>query len=202
MDAMEDPVAAPPASSVQPAPSTPAAEQAPAASSVIELEAFFHLGQALVGARDREPVEAMWTHLQAHLPATTLVLYIYDSARDAIAASGEAGVIRSGLRAGTAIPLGERLSGWVAATGQSVMNSDARLDLDEAERERSPLRSALAVPMMSNGRVVGVLSAYASQPDAFGEPHRRLLQAAAAAAAGSLERRYLGPSLSQARRVS
>ena len=146
--------------------------------------------------------EVLWTHLQAHLPATTLVLYIYDSARDAIAASGEAGAIRSGLRAGTAIPLGERLSGWVAATGQSVMNSDARLDLDEAERERSPLRSALAVPMMSNGHVVGVLSAYASQPDAFGEPHRRLLQAAAAAAAGSLERRYLGPSLSQARRVS
>ena len=143
----------------------------------------------------------MWTHLQAHLPATTLVLYIYDSARDAIEGirRSRRRPVRPSCRHGD--PLGERLSGWVAATGQSVMNSDARLDLDEAERERSPLRSALAVPMMSNGRVVGVLSAYASQPDAFGEPHRRLLQGAAAAA-GSLERRYLGPSLSQARRVS
>ena len=38
------------------------------------------------------------------------------------------------------IPLGDRLSGWVAATGQSVLNSDARLDLDDDARDRSPLR--------------------------------------------------------------
>ena len=81
------------------------------------------------------------------------------------------------------------------------MNSDARLDLDEAARERSPLRSALAVPMISNGQVVGVLCAYASQPDAFSEAHRRLLQAAAAAL-GSLDRPSIGLSRSQARRVS
>ena len=41
------------------------------------------------------------------------------------------------------IRLGERVSGWVAATGQMVVNSDARLDLDEDARDRSPLRSAL-----------------------------------------------------------
>ncbi len=201
MEAVDDPVPAPAVSSEHPPPSPPAAEQVPGASNVVELEAFFHLGQALSGARDGRAVDVIWTHLQPHLPATTLVLYSYDPARDAIAVAGEAGAIRSGLRAGTAIRLGERLSGWVAATGESVMNSDARLDLDEAARERSPLRSALAVPMVSNGHPVGVLSAYASQPDAFSEPHRRLLQAAAVALS-SVDRPSVGRSMAKARLVS
>jgi putative nucleotidyltransferase with HDIG domain len=182
----------PPSASPQPA------EGAPGDSRTLELEAFFHLGRALNRARTAPAVDVLWTHLQPHLPAATLVLYTYDSARDAIAVAGEAGAIRSGLRANEAIPLGDRLSGWVVATGESVMNSDARLDLDEAARERSPLRSAVAVPMTSEGRVVGVLSAYSTQPDAFSESHRRLMQAAAVALC-SLDLVPLGSSM---RRVS
>ena len=178
-----------------------AAEEVPGASRVVELEAFFQLGRALSRAREGDAADVLWTHLSPHVPATTLVLFSYDPARDAIAAEGEAGAIPSGLRAGAAIALGERLSGWVAATGESVMNSDARLDLDEAARERSPLRSALAVPMISDGQVVGVLCAYASQPDAFSEPHRRLLQAAGIAV-GSLGRPFVDKSIAPARRAS
>jgi putative nucleotidyltransferase with HDIG domain len=201
IEAVDDPDPVLALSSDHPPPSPPAADEGSGASNVVELSAFFHLGQALHRGRDGQAIDVVWTHLRPHLPATTLVLYTYDPARDAIAAAGEAGTIRSGIRGGTAIPLGERLSGWVAATGQSVMNSDARLDLDEAARERSPLRSALAVPMISNGHVVGVICAYASQPDAFSEAHRRLLQAAAAALV-SLDRPSIGLSRSQARRVS
>lgn len=78
----------------------------------------------------------------------------------------------------TRISLGERLSGWVVATGQSVVNPDARLDLDEAVRDESPLRSALAVPVISNGRSAGVLSFYACEANAFDDTHRRLVAAA------------------------
>ena len=62
----------------------------------------------------------------------------------------------------TPVALGDRLSGWVAATGQTVMNSDARLDFDEPAREQSALRSALAVCIGPKGRPAGVLSFYAS----------------------------------------
>jgi putative nucleotidyltransferase with HDIG domain len=176
----------------QPSASVTAAD-GPSRSSTLELEAFFYLGRALERARDLQPIDILWTHLQPHLPPATLVLYVYDPARDAIVAAGEAGEIRSGLCDGTTVPLGARLSGWVAATGQSVMNSDARLDLDDAARERSPLRSALAVAMSSEGRVVGVLSAYARQPDAFNESHRRVMQAAAVVL-GTLDLRSPGAS--------
>jgi len=187
--------------SEEPSATLPTADGVIEGSGALELEAFFHLGRALNRARGAQAIDVLWTHLQPHLPAVTLVLYVYDPTRDAIAPAGEAGALRSGLCADEAIPLGERLSGWVAATGQSVMNSDARLDLDESSREHSPFRSALAVPMSSNGRVVGVLSAYAPQPEAFSESHRRLMQAAAVAV-GSLDLLPLGSSLAKVRRVS
>ena len=76
------------------------------------------------------------------------------------------------------------MSGWVAAAGQPVVNSDARLDLDEADRDASPLRSALAVPVEAGGAVIAVLTFYARPPGAVSEPHHRLAQAAAHAIAG------------------
>jgi GAF domain-containing protein len=64
----------------------------------------------------------------------------------------------------------------VAATGQTAMNSDARLDCEESEREGSTLRTALVVPITVNGRCAGVLSFYAERPDAFSEGHRRFVE--------------------------
>jgi GAF domain-containing protein len=83
------------------------------------------------------------------------------------------------------IALGDRLSGWVGATRQVILNSDARLDLDEESRAGSPLRSALAVPVESGARLIGVLSLYAPDVNAFDEAHRRVTQLAAAAVAES-----------------
>jgi putative nucleotidyltransferase with HDIG domain len=149
-----------------------------------ELVTFFTLGRALSGAcKPRQLAEILWTHLQPHLPPSTLVLYAYDEARDSIAIVSEAGAPAFGLSHDVLIPLGERLSGWVAATGETVINSDARLDLDEASREASPFRSTLAVPVVSRGRVGGVLSLYSAAADAFEPAHRRLAEAAAAALA-------------------
>jgi GAF domain-containing protein len=114
-----------------------------------------------------------------------LVLYEYDRAHDSIVAVYEAGhdIV---LVPTTPIPLGERLSGWVAATGQIVVNSDARLDLDEAMRDHSALRSALAVPVISNGHPAGVISFYSTAPNAFDDVHRRLVAAAGLAIGRSL----------------
>jgi hypothetical protein len=102
--------------------------------------------------------------LQRHLPASVFVLYGYDAVNDTIVALYTAGD-RTGEVDGTPIPLGDRLSGWVAATAQTVMNSDARLDLADLAWEHSPLRSALAVPIISNGRLDA-----ASVPDGSGWP--------------------------------
>jgi GAF domain-containing protein len=162
---------------VEPPSAPPAADR-----GLLDLQAICDLGTALgASTSDRHSGETIWFHLRSRTPATALALYRYDQASDTIACAHAAGADAQVLR-DARIPVGERLSGWVAATRQGVMNSDARLDLDEAHRERSALRSALAVPIMADGRIAGVLSLYAPFENAFDEDHRRLAQAAAYAA--------------------
>jgi hypothetical protein len=151
-----------------------------------DLQTFFTLGRALGGATTIPQIgEILWIHLGPHLPASAFVLYGYDESSDTIAGVYTAGDQVRGLRA-TSIPLGERLSGWVAASAETVMNSDARLDLDEAARAGSTLRSALAVPITRNGRPTGVLTFYAETANAFDEAHRQIVEAASEAISGSL----------------
>ncbi|HEY3043219.1 MAG TPA: HD domain-containing phosphohydrolase [Vicinamibacterales bacterium] len=152
----------------------------------LDLQTFFEFGRALGAPVSMSELgEVVWSQFKTRLPASTFVLYGYDHADDSIVAVYEAGVDEYPVRT-TRIPLGERLSGWVAATGQAVVNSDARLDLDDAARDRSALRSALAVPVVSNGRSIGVLSFYACEANAFDETHRKLIVAASLVLAPSL----------------
>ena len=150
-------------------------------AQLAELEVSYELGRTVGVASAGHPLsDRLWHLLRRRTAASTCVVYMYDPAVDALIAVYSDGEQKGDFRE-TSIPLGDRLSGWVGATRQVVRNSDARLDLDEDRRAASPLRSALAVPIESSGRLIGVLSLYAPQPDAFDDGHRRLTQVAAAA---------------------
>jgi putative nucleotidyltransferase with HDIG domain len=150
-----------------------------------DLETIYDLGRTLgISSSGHDVGKSLWGFLQHRIPASTFVLYLYDLSTDALVAVHEEGIEVGELR-GSRIALGDRLSGWVAATRQPIMNSDARLDLDEEVREASTLLSALAVPIEAEGRLVGVLSLYGQQLNAFDESHRRIAQVAAYATAQS-----------------
>ena len=82
------------------------------------------------------------------------------------------------------IPLGMGLSGWVAENAKSIINGNPSVEpgyLNDPTKF-STLRSALAVPLIARGSVVGVLSLYRMQRDAFtDEDLARILSAAPAA---------------------
>jgi hypothetical protein len=167
-----------------PAVMLPAHARTPAPTSdqgaALDLQAFFELGRTLGGANHPDRAcEILRRCLEPVLPPVTLVLYAYDGGSDSIAAIGEAGAVRFRSRPETRFAVGERLSGWVAATGQAALNADARLDLDEQERAASRFRSALVVRIDLGGQILGVLSAYSCSADGFTPSHQRLLQAAA-----------------------
>jgi putative methionine-R-sulfoxide reductase with GAF domain len=169
-------------------PVRPAPERAEEDRGDVDLQTFFDLGRALHAATSTARLgEMLWMHLRKRVPASAFVFYRHDGANDTIVS-----VYRAGDQAGevdaASMPIGDRLSGWVAATAQTVMNSDARLDLDEPAREHSSLRSALAVPIVSNGQTAGVLSFYAEALNAFDDTHRRLVEAAARAVADDVHR--------------
>jgi putative nucleotidyltransferase with HDIG domain len=128
--------------------------------------------------------EAIWSSLRDHLPATAFVLYGYEG--HTLIPAFRAGEATVGAQ--TRIPVGERVSGWVAATRLPIVNSDARLDFDTDVRDSSLLCAALAVPVYRNGETLGVLAFYADSPDVFGASHQRLAEAAAYVAANALDR--------------
>jgi putative nucleotidyltransferase with HDIG domain len=172
-----EPAASPPAAA-RPAEQRPTPERVEEPREDVDLVTFFELGRSLGDRPSAERLgERLWTHLSPHLPASAFAMYGYDEESDAIVALYTQGV-PDGCRIRSApVALGDRLSGWVAATGQTVMNSDARLDLDDVP----DLRSALAVRVTANERLSAVLSFYAKGTNAFDERHRRLAEAAARA---------------------
>ncbi len=176
---------APPELTSTPAAPTPA--KAPEVAEPADLRAFFDLGRAVgTTMRPNRACEVLWRCLEPLLPPVTVVLYAYDAGSDSITAIGEAGHERFGSQRETRFAVGERLSGWVAATGQVIVNSDARLDLDEQDRTDSPFRSALVVRIHVGSEILGVLSVYACEPGVFTPSHQRLVHAAAGAfAAGA-----------------
>ena len=73
--------------------------------------------------------------------------------------AGEASSALQGLR----ITIGDRLTGWVAANQQPIINSEARLDLGP-EAAFVDLKYCVSLPLTSDGTLAGVLSLYASEP--------------------------------------
>src|SRR5580765_9065053 len=80
----------------------------------------------------------------------------------------------SSLR-GTTVAMGDRLTGWVGANRQCIMNSDAALDLG-AKAEGLLLQSCMSVPLLMGESLVGVLSLYAPSPNGFADDCGRLIQ--------------------------
>ena len=64
------------------------------------------------------------------------------------------------------LPMGERLSGWVAAHRQTVSNTDPRLDLGETARLLR-LDQAVSVPVFRGGAMAGVFTVYAPGTEKF-----------------------------------
>jgi len=155
--------------------------------SELDLETFYDLGRALdAPASDSQIGATLWAHLERHVPASAFVLFMYEESSDALVPRYQAG--ERTVASDSQIPLGQRLSGWVAAARQAIVNSDARLDLDEDVREESLLRSVLAVPVIRGDRTISVLAFYGRGLDAFTEMHRRTAEAASYVAAESIAR--------------
>ncbi len=108
--------------------------------------------------------EALLLRLAPALSAPMAVFYRYDQSRDELVAHHLAGA-QGHTIAGSRIELGQSLSGWVAANRQTIINSDAALDLGEiASQFRPALRNCLAVPVATGKQLIGVLSLYSADP--------------------------------------
>ncbi len=138
-----------------------------------------------------EVAELSARHLRRVAPASLVAFYVIEPRCQQLVlahASGYGEDRLSGLR----IDLGGGLSGWVAANGTSMVNSDPALDLGPRLGAMEPRpESSLATTLVSDGRTVGVLTLYGMKPDAFTPQHTKVVELVA---------RQLGPVVEQAAR--
>ncbi len=94
------------------------------------------------------------------------------------------------LFASLEIPLGAGLSGWVAENGKAIINANPAVEpgyLNDPSKF-SILRSALAVPLIAANGIIGVISLYLVEHEAFNTADLAALTSVGSTLAGALER--------------
>jgi diguanylate cyclase (GGDEF)-like protein/putative nucleotidyltransferase with HDIG domain len=147
------------------------------ANSAHEMLALFELATGIAGqAGFNDTADVITSHVRRLVPFTQSVMFVYDPATDELEgrhAFGDASASLRGLR----IPLGQRISGWVAVNRQTAMNSDPALDLGDAARSFTPrLMSSICTPVIYLNELVGVLSLYSQGSAAFAEDDKRVIE--------------------------
>jgi putative nucleotidyltransferase with HDIG domain len=114
--------------------------------------------------------------LRQLMPATVYSLYEFDPHSDSLICRYVVGDPNK-LIYGLTIPLGQRVTGWAGANRRTAMNSDASLDLAKIAQSFEPhLRSAISISLTDQERLIGVLTAYSLQQEAFNENHRDIFE--------------------------
>jgi diguanylate cyclase (GGDEF)-like protein/putative nucleotidyltransferase with HDIG domain len=159
------------------------------AASADEMLTLYELARALAGqVTTSDTGNVIAKHLRRLIPSSLCVFYLYDASIDELEAkhvTGDAASIVRGLK----IPLGQRLSGWVGANRQTIVNADPTLDLGDTARSLTPrLRSCLSTPLLSDDQLVGVLTLYSGTTESFNEDHHRIIEVVARQIAHTFKR--------------
>lgn len=101
---------------------------------------------------------------------------LVDQQRDCVVTAAAAGVPKSDLW-GTAFSTGQGVAGWVVAHRQPVRIGNIHTDARYLHVGTWPVESMLSVPLVSDGQVIGTLSAAHPEREAFSDGDVDLLDA-------------------------
>lgn len=152
-----------------------------------EAQSLFELSHELGASLSLdETLSVLAVKLKRIVPYDSIAVYVREEGRLLPQyVSGDNFRLFSSLR----IPLGEGVSGWVAQNGKPIINGNPSVEpgyLDD-ESKFSTLRSALSVPLEGCTGVIGALTLYRTELDAFDSDNLRILLAISSKAALSLE---------------
>ena len=121
------------------------------------------LGEIVGRQREiRALCEALMPPLSTLIHGLTVVIYQYHPQLDALFARAAAGVHATAVE-GLTIGMGLRLTGWVGAHRRTIVNSEAALDLGNIATQLRPSpQLCMSAPLISDGKLVGVLTIYST----------------------------------------
>jgi putative nucleotidyltransferase with HDIG domain len=133
------------------------------------------------------------------VPGVTGAWYLPDEKRDCLVVADAFGPSADAV-VGVSIPTGERLTGWVAASRQPIVDSEAALDLDAAHGAGpTGLQRCMSVPLVLGNSLVAVLSLYSADSAELTGERARLIQVVAPHLAGTI---HAAVRAEESRRVS
>jgi len=152
-----------------------------------EAQALFELSQDLGASLSLgETLSVFSVKLKPMVPYDAIAIYIQrDDGLVPEYVNGDNYRLFSSLR----IPMGQGLSGWVAQNRKPIVNGNPSVEpgyLNDPSKF-STLRSALSVPLEGVSGVIGVLTLYRAERDAFTTDHLRILLAVSGKMALAIE---------------
>ena len=120
----------------------------------------------------QQAIRTVLRAVESDLSAQLAVVYLKDKTRDELVTTDALGLQADALDS-TVVSLGTRVSGWVAANGRAIVNTDARLEFPDSAPE-DVLCSAL--PIRSVNEIIGVLLVTRNDQRPFGPDEVRFLE--------------------------
>jgi len=122
-----------------------------------------------------DAAEEVARKLRELTPASLCVLFVHNGQTGELSAAHASGPGAAAVH-GLKMRVGERLSGWVAANRQTICNSDPALDLAGLEAFEGELHSCLSTTLVAADCLVGVMSLYAPDHQAFTDTHKAVIE--------------------------
>jgi len=146
-------------------------------SSQKEVSALFELARTLGTTLNlQETLTIVSSKISKIVPFTTCVIYICSQDRASLRAEFVSGENQQAFR-DYSMPLGERLSGWVAAQKEPAVNADPDADLQPIlDKLAVPLEHALVYPLVVDEVSFGAISLYAARGKEFRYGHFHVME--------------------------
>ena len=139
-------------------------------------QAITGLSRSIGGSVDLADVGSLlWVVLRQMVPCDSMALFVPDPSRGQIVLRYAAGVHADKL-VGLRRPAHAGIAGWVSSNCRSVLNAEPNFDLGYRSGFAPALRSSVAVPLVDNGRVIGVLVLYSRDLLAFTDEQAMMLE--------------------------
>ncbi len=153
-------------------------------SSQKEVSALYELARTLGTTLNlQETLTIVSGKISKIIPFTTCVIYVCSQDRTSLRAEFVSGENQDAFR-GYSMPLGECLSGWVAAQKEPAINADPEADLHSIRHKLTvPLEHSLIYPLVVDDLSFGAISLYASRGKEFRYGHFHVMEIVAQQAA-------------------
>jgi diguanylate cyclase (GGDEF)-like protein len=142
-----------------------------------EIYALYEIAQAMgssLGVSDT--MALISSKLSNIVPFSCCALFLYNDETETLRCRYASGLESEQIQQ-LVIKSGHGLIGWVARNRRPLVNARPSADLEAAGRpgDKTQLLSALVCPLVFNERFIGTISVYHSNPAAYSDDHRRLL---------------------------